>query len=94
MSPEPSRAKPRVPVNAWSGSEVDGAVILPLLKAYLRLGAWVCGETNLDEEFGVADLMVLLAMYQLNHRYFKHFLGRELKAADQFAKPQEAAITA
>jgi hypothetical protein len=30
----------------------------------------------------------------LNHRYFKHFLGRESKAADQVGKPQEVAITA
>jgi len=94
MSPQSLRAKPRVPVNPWSGSEVDGAIMPPLLKAYLRLGAWVCGEPSLDEEFGVADLMVLLDMRELNHRYFKHFLGRESKAADQIGKPQEVAITA
>ncbi|MDB2412262.1 GNAT family N-acetyltransferase [Litoricolaceae bacterium] len=94
MSPQSLRAKPRVPVNPWSGSEVDGAIMPPLLKAYLRLSAWVCGEPSLDEEFGVADLMVLLDMRELNHRYFKHFLGRESKAADQVGKPQEVAITA
>ena len=94
LSPEDLRAEPRVPVSALSGQEVDGAIMPPLLKAYLRLGAWVCGEASLDEEFGVADLMVLLDMRELNHRYFKHFLGRESKAADQVGKPQEVAITA
>jgi len=43
ISPQSLRAKPRVPVSPWSGSEVDGAIMPPLLKAYLRLGAWVCG---------------------------------------------------
>jgi len=94
LSPVGLRAEPRVPVVTPMGSEVDGAIMPPLLKAYLRLGAWICGEPSLDEEFGVADLMVLLDMRELNHRYFRHFLGRESKAADQVGKPQEVAITA
>ena len=85
FSPEELRAIPRVPVARLQGPELSGAIMPPLLKAYLRLGAWVCGEPSLDEEFGVADLMVLLDMEQLNHRYFKHFLGRESRAADAVA---------
>lgn len=94
LSPEHLRATPRVPVTHLQGPEVSGAIMPPLLKAYLRLGAWVCGEPSFDEEFGVADLMVLLDMRELNHRYFKHFLGRESKAADDVAKPQTVAATA
>ena len=37
----------------------------------------MCGEPSYDEEFGVADVMILLDMRRLNQRYFKHFLGRD-----------------
>ena len=31
-----------------------------LLRGYLRLGAWICGEPAYDPEFNVADFYVLL----------------------------------
>jgi putative hemolysin len=51
-------------------------VVPPLLKAYLRLGAWVCGEPCWDPDFGVADLFVLLDVGRLETRYVRHFLDR------------------
>ena len=77
LSPKNLRAAPRVPIAQDPVPVVDGAIMPPLLKAYLRLGAWVCGEPSYDEEFGVADVMILLDMRRLNQRYFKHFLGRD-----------------
>lgn len=94
LSPEFLRANPRVPVQSLAGPEVSGAIMPPLLKAYLRLGAWVCGEPSFDEEFGVADLMVLLDMRELNHRYFRHFLGRESQAAEAVSAGQAVAFSA
>ncbi|MFG2116089.1 GNAT family N-acetyltransferase [Streptomyces sp. NPDC048718] len=47
----------------------------PLLRGYLRLGAWVCGAPAYDPEFGVADLYVLLSMRRANPRYLRHFLS-------------------
>ncbi|MER6091967.1 GNAT family N-acetyltransferase [Streptomyces bluensis] len=47
----------------------------PLLRGYLRLGAWVCGEPAHDPDFGVADLYVLLPMSRVNPRYLRHFLS-------------------
>lgn len=94
LSPTELRATPRVPVAHYDGDHVDGAIVPPLLKAYLRLGAWICGEPSLDREFGVADFMVLLDMDNLNHRYFRHFLGRESAAADQVVAPLRARETA
>ena len=32
----------------------------PLLKAYMRLGAKICGEPCWDEDFQVADVFILL----------------------------------
>ncbi|MFE3600955.1 GNAT family N-acetyltransferase [Streptomyces sp. NPDC059096] len=51
------------------------AELPPLLRGYLRLGAWVCGAPAHDPEFGVADLYVLLSMRRTNPRYLRHFLS-------------------
>ncbi|MFB9393355.1 GNAT family N-acetyltransferase [Streptomyces coeruleoprunus] len=49
--------------------------IPPLLRGYLRLGAWVCGAPAHDPDFGVADLYVLLSLRRANPRYLRHFLS-------------------
>ncbi len=46
-----------------------------LLRAYLRMGAWVCGEPAWDAQFDVADFFVLLPVQRMTPRYAKHFLG-------------------
>lgn len=51
-------------------------VVPPLVKGYLRLGAYVCGDPAWDPDFNTADLLVLLPMTRLNKRYAKHFLGQ------------------
>jgi putative hemolysin len=50
-------------------------VLPPLLKGYLRLGAWVCGPPAHDRDFGVADLFVLLGLEHVDRRYLAYFLG-------------------
>ncbi|WP_030671431.1 GNAT family N-acetyltransferase [Streptomyces rimosus] len=47
----------------------------PLLRGYLRIGAWMCGAPAHDPEFGVADFFVLLDMERLDDRYRRFFLG-------------------
>ncbi|WP_415949677.1 GNAT family N-acetyltransferase [Streptomyces sp. KLOTTS4A1] len=49
----------------------------PLLRGYLRLGAWVCGAPAYDPEFGVADFYVLLPMANVPERYRRYFLGED-----------------
>ena len=51
------------------------AAVPPLLRGYLRLGAWVCGEPALDADFGVADFLVLLSLDKVDPRYLRHYLG-------------------
>jgi putative hemolysin len=66
------------PLNPWRAEDVDAPgrpVLPPLLKGYLRLGAWVCGPPALDADFGVADLFVLLGMDNVDPRYLRFFLG-------------------
>lgn len=55
-----------------AGSRAD---LPPLLRGYLRLGAWVCGAPAHDPDFGVADLYVLLSLRRTNPRYLRHFLS-------------------
>lgn len=51
----------------------------PLLKAYLKLGAWVGGEPCLDPDFNVADIFILLDVNNLNTRYHRHFVQGSLQ---------------
>lgn len=46
----------------------------PLLKGYLRSGAWVCGEPAWDADFHCADLLVLLPLSNLDSRYARRYL--------------------
>jgi putative hemolysin len=48
--------------------------IPPLLKGYLRSGAWVCGEPAWDPDFHTADLFMLLPLAKLDSRYARHYL--------------------
>ncbi|MGW0474084.1 GNAT family N-acetyltransferase [Streptomyces coeruleorubidus] len=74
LSPQEYRVRPLLP---WvPGTAPAARVELPaLLRGYLRLGAWVCGEPAHDPDFGVADLYILLPMSRINARYLRHFLS-------------------
>ena len=48
----------------------------PLVKGYLRAGAWVCGEPAWDPDFNTADLLLLLPMARVDRRYSRHFVER------------------
>lgn len=66
---------PRRPVPAYKRCTRDESSIPPLLKAYLRLGAWVCGEPFWDESFDVMDVFILLPLKSLHSRYEQHFIA-------------------
>ncbi|RAJ60502.1 putative hemolysin [Streptomyces sp. Amel2xB2] len=51
------------------------AALPPLLRGYLRIGAWMCGAPAHDRDFGDADFFVLLDTVRMNDRYRRHFLG-------------------
>ncbi len=51
------------------------AEIPPLIKGYLRAGAWICGEPAWDPDFHTADLHILLPMNKVSSRYANHYLG-------------------
>jgi putative hemolysin len=47
--------------------------IPPLVKGYLRVGAYVCGEPAWDPDFNTADLFVLLPVARADARYLRHY---------------------
>ncbi|NLU66863.1 GNAT family N-acetyltransferase [Streptomyces sp. HNM0574] len=49
----------------------------PLLRGYLRVGAWLCGPPAYERDFGDADFFVLLDMERMNDRYRRYFLGED-----------------
>lgn len=57
--------------------EIDakGAIrnLPPLLKGYLRLGAFFSDHAVIDEEFGTIDVAVILPVENINPRYIKYY---------------------
>jgi putative hemolysin len=49
----------------------------PLLSAYIRLGARIAGEPAFDEQFGVADLLIILENDKIVGRYIRHYFEKE-----------------
>lgn len=77
MAPAHLHVRPRQPLRVGPLSdEVLDAPLPPLLRAYVRLGAKVCGEPYRDADFGVADVLMLLRVEELNPAYSRHFLER------------------
>ncbi|MFF5002421.1 GNAT family N-acetyltransferase [Streptomyces phaeochromogenes] len=75
LAPEEYRVRPLLPWSAEGVARPARTELPPLLRGYLRLGAWVCAEPAHDPDFGVADLYVLLSMRRVNPRYLRHFLS-------------------
>ncbi|AVH55068.1 MULTISPECIES: GNAT family N-acetyltransferase [Streptomyces] len=75
LAPEEYRVRPLLPWSAEGVARPERTELPPLLRGYLRLGAWVCGQPAHDPDFGVADMYVLLSMRRVNSRYLRHFLS-------------------
>ncbi len=72
-SPPAWRVRPRCPFPFYAGSLDPDPQIPALLKGYLRLGAYVCGEPAWDAAFKTADLLLMLPLARMNPRYVSRF---------------------
>ncbi|WP_372498628.1 GNAT family N-acetyltransferase [Yinghuangia soli] len=80
LAPQEYRVAPRRPWEVPAevrDAERGRSALPPLLRGYLRLGAWVCGEPAYDPDFGVADFYVLLSLRRTDARYLRRFLSLE-----------------
>ncbi len=54
----------------------------PLIKGYLRLGAYIGDGAVIDRQFGTTDVLIILPVEQIKTRYFAHF-----GAPDELSSP-------
>ena len=74
-APAEYRVFPRCPLPLDALDKSLDVIIPPLIKGYLRLGAYICGEPAWDPDFNTADLFILLPLSRLNAKYARRFLG-------------------
>ncbi len=73
LSPPEYRVFPRCPLPMESLKKDIEVTTPPLIKGYLRLGAYICGEPAWDPDFNTADMLVMLPLSRINRRYAAHF---------------------
>jgi putative hemolysin len=74
LSPAEYRVTPHLPFPIEKREPGHVPSVPPLIKGYLRGGAWVCGEPAWDPDFHSADLFMLLPLTKLDSRYARHYL--------------------
>lgn len=74
LAPSEYRVTPHLPFPIDEREPGHKPHMPPLIKGYLRGGAWVCGEPAWDPDFHCADLFMLLPLAKLDSRYARHYL--------------------
>lgn len=74
LAPPEYRVTPRTPVNLVGRDSARAQATPPLMKGYVRAGAWVCGPPHWDADFNTADFMMMLQMGAMDERYARHYL--------------------
>ena len=74
--PPEYRVFPHAPLPIEDLCTGQKAEVPPLIKGYLRAGAWVCGDPAWDPHFNTADIPMLLPMHHMSARYARHFLDQ------------------
>ncbi|MGH8807884.1 MAG: GNAT family N-acetyltransferase [Noviherbaspirillum sp.] len=74
LAPSEYRVTPHTPFPLHEPDARQATQVPPLLKGYMRSGAWVCGEPAWDADFHSADLFLLLPLARLDDRYARHYL--------------------
>jgi putative hemolysin len=77
-APAEWRVFPSCPLPLEKLEDNLNAEIPPLIKAYLRVGALVCGEPAWDPDFNTADCLLLLPTAQMDQRYSRHFMKESM----------------
>jgi putative hemolysin len=77
LSPAHRRVRPLLPWDPTGIARPGKVALPPLLRGYLRLGAWVCGAPAFDPDFDCADFPVLLGLDHMDPRYARFFLGEQ-----------------
>lgn len=72
-----ARAGLHVPMNRMAKDAINPKAALkaipPLIKGYLRLGAFVGDGAVIDHQFGTTDVLIVLPVEKIDPRYFEHY---------------------
>ena len=83
LAPAEYRVTPHLPFPIEErafGVSGHAAQVPPLIKGYLRSGAWICGQPAWDPDFHSADFFMMLPLAKLDGRYARHYLKEERTA--------------
>ena len=76
----------RIDMNMMPPEAVNARAALkalpPLIKGYLRLGAYIGDGAVIDHQFGTTDVLIIVPVEAMKERYFVHF-----GAPDEFSAP-------
>jgi putative hemolysin len=82
----PAHEHLRIDMNMMPPESVNARAALkalpPLIKGYLRLGAYIGDGAVIDHQFGTTDVLIIVPVEAMNARYFVHF-----GAPDEFSSP-------
>jgi putative hemolysin len=89
QAPEAWRAKAHpsrhVEMNRMAKEAINPKAALhelpPLIKGYLRLGAFIGDGAVIDHQFGTTDVLIIMPVSAINARYIEHFGGDGSRAA-------------
>jgi putative hemolysin len=81
LAPIEYQVFPRTPLELNRADAPDDVALPPLIKGYLRAGAYVCGEPAWDPDFNSADFFMFLPLSHVTARYARHFLGDQATRA-------------
>lgn len=73
LAPMEYRVTPHLPFPVEKVESARAAQVPPLLKGYLRSGAWICGAPAWDPDFESANLFVMMPLANLDGRYARHY---------------------
>lgn len=75
LGPLEYRVFPRCPLPLAALQQDVTIDVPPLIKGYLRAGAWLCGQPAWDPDFNTADLPILLPMINASSAVARHNLN-------------------
>ena len=73
LAPEQWCVKPLNPLKWNEITPSENPSVPPLIKGYLKAGAWFCGKPCVDEAFNCADVLIMMDITQLSDRYLQKF---------------------
>lgn len=72
-----AHASRRIDMNMMAKDQIDTKAALrmlpPLIKGYLRVGAFIGDGAVVDHQFGTTDVLVIMPVAAINARYLGHF---------------------